>query len=515
MSCSRVGTVLALILCGCARLDTEGAADAGADGVPAVTSVEPDPGPISPTASFVVHFSEPMDEGLLLAKSGRSETVALAAAADVERAAAALEHGSLSSHERTLFVSAAASVASNRRSVTLAPDLPLPTGGYFLLVSPRLKDVAGRKIAGSTPRYEFDVRGASRPKLVAPPAGADAPTNLSVVRVAGSSGPIALVGPDGAVISAVDGRGDAVLPLSAPLIAGARYTLSADGLEQRDQFFTAAACARTAPPAVQDGSFRIAARDTSVQLRFKLDWPAEVEARVGRAAHAGPCEGDCIVSTQRVVCAPPSCGPQVFACDGELRVGSLIPATEYSLRIVLRDDEGHAANAIDQQFTTVAGVPRLVISELKASPAAGEYVELLNLGPGAADVSNLALIGPDGTLRPLLGETPPLPVLLEPRARALAVGSSFDSSLYPSIPTGTAILRASTRRLLGHGLRHRSPPAFRLVMGRDVVVELSRFPGGMPSCPPDASFQRDEAAPPDADAAWTCGKKGGTPGAPP
>jgi len=150
-----------------------------------------------------------------------------------------------------------------------------------------------------------------------------------------------------------------------------------------------------------------------------------------------------------------------------------------------------------------------------ASGVDGEYVELFNLGPGSADLESLALQGSDGMLRPLLASPPPLPAILAPGARALAVGASFDASLYPALPAGTSVLRASTQRLLGRGLSDDAPPPFRLVAAAAVAVELAEFPGSDQHCPSGASLQRDEAVPPDTPAPWICGRVGGTPGRPP
>jgi len=105
--------------------------------------------------------------------------------------------------------------------------------------------------------------------------------------------------------------------------------------------------------------------------------------------------------------------------------------------------------------------------------------------------------------------------LLEPGARALAVGASFDPSSYATMPPDTPVLRASTQRLLGRGLSDDAPPAFRLVTLAAVPVELAGFPGGNGHCTAGASLQRDEAVPPGSAAAWICGKTGGTPGRPP
>ena len=103
----------------CAKVTAlEESADAGPS-LPAVTAIEPQPGVVPGNSQFVVHFSEPMDEGQLLAASGRSETVVLAAEADVERAAAAIEHSQLSAHERTLLIPAEPDIAADRKSITL------------------------------------------------------------------------------------------------------------------------------------------------------------------------------------------------------------------------------------------------------------------------------------------------------------------------------------------------------------------------------------------------------------
>jgi len=515
MSWTRVSAVLPAVLAACAKVSTVGAAaDAGPE-QPTVAQVEPTPGPAPADARFVVHFSSAMDEGQLLAASGRSETVALAAEADVERAAAALAHSPLSAHERTLLVPAAAEVASDRSSITLTPDQPLPAGNFYLLVSPRLKDDQGRKLAGNGARFEYQI--AAPPKharLLSPAAGAQAPTNLAVVRASADSGRVSLLAPDGTQAAAADAQGEVALSLSGPLAPGARFVLALDGVADDAQFFTVAPCARTAAPAFQGGSAQLAARDTSVDVAVMLDWPALIEVRVGSADQGEPCSGPCVTAKAEILCAPPACGPQTFACSGAVRVGGLNPATAYALRVVAQDDEGFSDTGPLQPFSTVAPLPRVLISEVKVSPSTGEYVELLNLGPGAADLGSFALVGPDGVVRPLLAGAPPLPVLLAPGARALAVGSSFDATLYSTLPPQTPVLRAKTKRLLGRGLAAKEPQAFQLGLDGQVPVELADFPGGITGCS-TFDLQRDETVPPDGQATWSCGPDGGTPGLPP
>lgn len=516
----RVGMLLLALAC--AKVSPVADEADGGLSQPQIASVDPQPGPVAADAHFTVRFSSAMDEGQLLAASGGSERVVLAAEADVERAAAAIAHDRVTAEERRLFVPAQASLAADLMAITIAPDQPLAAGKFYLLVSPRLKDSAGRKLPGNGARFEYQVAApAAKAMLVSPGAGAQAGTNLRTVRATASSGQVALLGPDGGVVAgpAAAAR-DLALSIAAPLAAGAKYTLALDGAASSDQFFTAAPCARTAPPALQSGQAALSVRDTEVSARVVLDWPARVLLQVSEAGAADPCAtGACAQTDAFIACAPPACGPQAFACDGVLRLGGLKPAADYLLRVTVSDDYGFTLVGPQQKFTTVAPLPRVLISEVMSSPgkpvSEAEYVEILNLGPGAAAVDSFALLGPDGKPRPLSAVPPPVPVLLAPGARALAVGSAFDASRYSSIPPGTPVLRASTRRPLGHGLGGKTPPAFQLVLQGSVPVELAAFPGNAPSCPDGASLQRDESVPPDGQAAWSCGPIGGTPGAPP
>ena len=520
MSWTRVGAVLPAVLAACAKVT---AAEAGADAGPSeptVASVDPQPGTVQGDAKFTVRFSAAMDEGQLVARTGRSETVVLAPEANLELAAAAIEHGALSAYERTLLLAAQPVIAPDRTSLTLTPDQPLASGRFYLLVSSRLKDGDGRKLAGPGPRYAFDVAGPKQTAaLVTPVAGGDAPTNLRLVRAFASAGRVSVHGPQGAEVAAADAHGDVELPLAAPLQAGARYLLAVDGAEDEAQSFTGSACARDSAPALEGGVARLAVRDTSVTAELTLDWPAKVEVQVGEAAAGDPCAGSCFKASGSVSCAVKSCGPQAFACKLSLRIDGLHAAQEYALRVVADDDLGHQLRGPVQKFSTVAVLPRLILAEVMNAPPSpqgeAEYVEILNQGPGVAVLDGLALLADDGVSRHLLATPPPLPVQLAPGARALAVGALFDPKRYPTLPPGTPVLRASTHRLLGRGLNDASPQAFRLIIPGGFPVELSRFPGGGPKCPAGASLQRDESVPPDGDAPWSCGPVGGTPGAPP
>ncbi|HET9752269.1 MAG TPA: hypothetical protein VFP52_04890, partial [Myxococcales bacterium] len=368
MSWTRVSALLPAALAACASVaGVDDLPDAGAE--PTVASVDPSPGPVEPSAAFVVAFSVPMDEGQLLAASGRSETVALVAEADVERAAAAMEHPQLSAHERELLVPASADVAADRRALKLTPDQPLAAGGYFLLVSPRLKDDLGRHLIAS--RYAFQVAAAAAKtsaQLVWPAAGGEAPTNLAVVRAWAAAGRLSLVGSQGEAVAAADAHGAVALQLAAPLEAGATYTLSLDGTPDATQAFRVATCARSAPPALQGGAAQVSVRDTAVIATLVLDWPVHLAVEVAGAS------GAAFTAEEDVVCAPPACGPQTFACAASVRIDGLAPGTDYALGVTATDDFGHMLRAAPQPFSTLSPLPNAVLTEVMASGTAGEYV---------------------------------------------------------------------------------------------------------------------------------------------
>lgn len=515
--------VIGLVVAACAKVSTIGNDfDAGSPpDDPVVAQVAPRPGPADGNAQFTVVFSQSMNEGQLLAASGRSETVVLAAEAQVEQVAAAISHDSLSAVERGLLLPASLQIAADRLSVTLVPDQPLAPGNYYLLISPRLKDDAGRKLQGNGARFEFDIQAPpAHAQLISPAPGSEAPTNLPRVRATAPSGKLTLLAADGGVVAAAEAAGPTVLTLTTPLVPGAQYSLALDGAVDPAQAFTVGACARTSPPALQNGAAKLTARDASVSAALVLDWPAQVEVQVGLAGEGDPCsQGACLTASAAVSCAPPACGPQTFTCALSIDVQGLAAATDYALRVVASDDFGHSLHGPLQRFSTVAPLPRLLLSEVMATPLSpqtnAEYVEIVNLGPGTAILDGLGLMESDGVVRPLSATPPPVPVQLRPGERALAAGAAFDTARYAGLSPLVPVMRASTQRLLSHGLSDTAPQAFQLVVNGTVPVELSHFPGGTFHCAAGQSFQRDETAPAEEDGTWSCSADGGTPGSAP
>jgi len=500
---------------GCARLEGEQtAADAGLVDLPRVTDVEPPEGDADPHTAFRVAFSTAMDEGQLIASTGRSESVAIVPESTVERAAAAIEHSRLTVEERGLLVPSAATIEKAGNALTVTPETPLAPGIYYLLVAARLRDPAGHRMAQAL-RYRYSVSGPrAQIALVSPLPGATAPANLARARVSivSGHGTVALAGPKGVVGSAtIAAPGPLDLPLCrasaktcAPLEAGQTYSLALDGKAIDGTSFTVGRCARLLPP---QGTFRIGVRDTSVVADVQLDWPSRIVLR------ASCSDGQCPEGRGETVCAPDPCAPSTAGvCTASVRMTGLAPATDYAVHLELDDDEGHATVGESHQVTTLSPLPTVVISEVMASPPGptprsdGEYIELWNTGKAPVDVAGLVLTGPDGTGRRVVESGTGEPVPLGPGARALAVGGSFDPGRY-TLPAGTLVLRGATQRLLGRGLSDASPPAF--VLSSDAGIALSSFPGMSNQCPAGASIELDGIA------AWKCGQVGGSPGAPP
>lgn len=520
-----------LLGAGCAQVALDHPADAGttvAPSTPHVVLIDPAPGAIAAVAHFNVTFSAPMDEGQLIASSGQCETVVLVAAADVERAAAALSRPHLTPAERALLLPATPTIALGAESIELVPDAPLPQGSIYLLVANRLRDAAGNRLDGNGARYAFEVAAALPapvlPQLIAPQPGAEVPANLARVRVQWpdlDGGIVSLIGEGGALVAAA--AGDEINLCQGgnctTLNAGQSYSLALDGVAVPDAGFTVASCMRSSPPALL--ALGLVTRDDSLRAEILLDWPALVHAD----AIAAGCDAGCPGGDVLVQCAPPGCGASDagVVCSATLQLRGLAPSTNYLLRLKAADDEGFELRAPDRPFTTSEPLPHLIVSEVMAYPPApaprspGQYIEILNQGPSAADLGALALIGPDGSVRPLLADPQTRPLLLAAGERALGVGASFEKSRYPSLPQNTPLLFASTQRLLGRGLHEQDPQAFSLVQiqAGGVPATVASFPGNAPSCPVGASLQRDEAMAPEAEASWSCGVVGGTPGAAP
>lgn len=539
---------LLLLLSACARIDASGANPSDTGAPPAVASVEPAPGAVPAPAELRLGFTVPMDASLLLSDLDRSETVVLVPQAQAEVMTAALGHARLTARERALLVPVQIALDDDARNVTLSPEAPLTPGDYALLLSPRLRAADGRKLTG-TLRFLYQVRALPpRPALVAPLAGSVAPKNLRQVRLdlpEARAGAVLALAAGGRLVAAavapVD-PGPATIDLCpggrcAALEPGETCTVLLDGKPVEGASFTVAGCARAEPPALRART--LTPKDASADLTLDLDWPAQVTvewasipqdapAADDDAALARLCRGGgCAQATAPALCAPSSCEgvPLDAPCGATLLLRPLAGATSWLFRATVADDEGHVTVLPAARFSTLASLPSVAIDEVMASPPGpaprgdGEYVEILNAGPGAVDATRLAFAGPDGAVRPLLAAPPPAPLLLQPGQRALAVGGGFDPGRY-SLPPGALLLRAGTQRLLGRGLTDDGSQKFALLLlpaarggasGTPAPIEVSGFPGEGPACPLGASLERVTPMPKPGAPLFRCGAIGGSP----
>lgn len=175
------------------------------------------------------------------------------------------------------------------------------------------------------------------------------------------------------------------------------------------------------------------------------------------------------------------------------------------------DPEGHLRSWVGS-FSTVTGPPpRPVLTEVRAvaatPQAAGEYVELVNLGDGPLDLSGWRL--EKRTASGLLAgctvavAATPLP----PGGYALITSAAWDGR-YP-VPAGTVHFTCGAATLAG-GLADDRPPELRLLDWTGALAASFGEGGTAPRCP--AAVERIDPQAPDRQENFDCALDEGTPG---
>ncbi len=224
-------------------------------------------------------------------------------------------------------------------------------------------------------------------------------------------------------------------------------------------------------------------------------------------------------------------GPLALPCDAglagggrrfELRPRALLPGgTAFAVVVAstLRDAGGRAVldpdghrQAFVGTFTTVPGPPpRPVLTEVRAvaatPQAGGEYVELLNLGEEALDLSGWRLEKRTsaGLLAGCTVTTAAEP--LPPGALGLIAGGAWDGR-YP-VPDGLVRFTCGASTLAG-GLADERPPEVRLLDPAGALQGTLGRDGAAPRCP--AAVERIDALAPDLPDNLACAVDEGTPG---
>ena len=175
------------------------------------------------------------------------------------------------------------------------------------------------------------------------------------------------------------------------------------------------------------------------------------------------------------------------------------------------DPEGHLRSWVGG-FSTVAGPPpRPVLTEVRAvattPQAAGEYVELVNLGDGPLDLSGWRLEKrtSSGLLAGCTVAVAAAP--LAPGGYALLTSGAWDGR-YP-VPGGTVRFTCGSATLAG-GLADDRPPELRLLDWTGAQVASFGEGGTAPRCA--AAVERIDPEGPDRPDNFGCALEEGTPG---
>jgi hypothetical protein len=244
-------------------------------------------------------------------------------------------------------------------------------------------------------------------------------------------------------------------------VAGNPVSVPVDG-----QSFTAATCTDTAPPRVAAASVVASPSDTSATIRWNTDEPSSSSVELvvcdGGGCLAPPFTGgdaNCSVDT----CNLPS-DEASFACAHTVKVTGLEPQKTYTVVAISADPGRREGRSQEVTFTTLAPLPKVVISELFATPQGltdanrGKFVELYNAGSTPVDLNDWALgrcadpscatITNRWTLK---ASAAGASTTLAPGAFAVAHGKAFDMAAM-SVPAGTLEFLGSSDTLLANGL---------------------------------------------------------------
>jgi hypothetical protein len=428
-------------------------------------------------------------------------------------------------------VAARATLADGGLRIVVKPLAPLePERAWAAVLSRRVRSADGRPVLDAEGRARtyallFETgsavdRSPPRARWVVPPHG-PAPRNVAALRLAFDEpveGALALAAgsaPARAVALAPDLLG---LELGGPLAPG---SLAVDISDVHDAAGNGAlppdplpvsACPSTAAPATA-AAVTATPGELSVRLETRLLGMgrlfAEVSAKPGDPACGVVPEAPRTLTFVGEVLACPGwdpCAPGATACPAALELKGLCPGQEIQVRLAAEDLAAHRGGFA--AWTGIAALPPRpapVLTEALAHPdapgAAGEYVEVANVGTGPADLEGWALAkrGPSGAFtRCKLAGVTGGPVA--PGGYALVVGGAYDGRY--ALPSGVAVYRCGTSALAG-GLADDRPVALALEDAQGQVVSTLGIAEAAPRCP-EASLERIHPTGPDASANLTC-----------
>jgi hypothetical protein len=327
--------------------------------------------------------------------------------------------------------------------------------------------------------------GGPHARLVVPPAGTPAPTNLRRIVVAADADPglLAMPGAHLGRTPACEAAWCGELDLEGPLAPGATLAIAAG--RETLSLAVGSDADRTSPHLIVDS---VVAEGACAHVQLYADEPTTVTLRDGHGAVIAA--RDVAALSHELAATAPS-GPDLV--------------------VVVADLAGNAAGAhIDWQ--PAANLPPLVITEVMAHPLgpqpAQEWVEIENRGTQAVSTAGLSIAAAGGS--------DALPsALIPPGGFAVIAGAGFQTDDGADVPpaAGALLLRLASPTI-GDGLSNAAGSAVELRNAAGRVI--SRYGGWIDATPRAAagkSAARSDAAACDARAAWRTSAHP-TPGAP-
>lgn len=435
-------------------------------------------------------------------------------------------------------VPADARVSDDGLRAELRPRSPLaPSTAYAAVVSSRIRSASGRPVLDPEGRQRtfaslFETgplpdREPPTPRWIEPPQG-PVPANVARLRIGFSepvSGALELASaPDAAPVApAPDVLGLDLRTLLPPgplalSLAGVRDAAGNPSAEIAP--LEVATCTDALPPVIDEATVAVDAAELGVAVAASADEPSrlgvELSAVPGEpACGALPAAPGTLVAWGDLAACPGAdpCAPAATRCRVAAAIRGLCPGRRVRVRLAAEDVAGNrSAFGAWRDGETAAPVPRPVVTEVlvdaAAPEAAGECVEVANIGTGDASLEGwtLAKRTASGTLTrcAMTGAA-----IIPPGAHALIVGGTYDGryQLAGSVP----LYRCGATSLLG-GLSNDHPPAI-LLYAPDGSLASSLGAEAALRCT-SKSVERIHPAGPDTASNLACSTAGlGTPAA--
>ena len=431
-------------------------------------------------------------------------------------------------------------VVHEEATVRIRPRAPLlPQTRYLLVVASSVRDRAGNPLAGAlllseSFRFSFTTDQGLPVATLAMAAGALVSPDVRRLRVRFSQR-VQGVGPESmrfeggpASVESVlldEGRAEAdvlLRPLDdsqpcARLASSVEYQLALGEEIRTDSgvavgpavipFTTSAGCDGLENAVLQPPSVMAGERHATIRFATAREGQGEVFFGILGApldCLGGPCPVRGVVVTE----AAADTSPPRFV--HRVEVLSLAPLLTYEF--VVRAEDNSGGIALARGTFATAPLPRVALNEVMANPPQaagaeprGEYVELVNWGEEPLDLSGWSIAVDGGESEGGRSCALPSPLILQPGAYALIVGSDFDGSVY-GIDVATVVARMSTTQLCGSLLNRRAQPLGLTESSGRVVSEVPSHADLVPS---DDGRSVERVAPnaPDVSASFCFSRK--------